>query len=686
MGIDMTPFGPLAITADDYGLTDGINKGIASLAQRQAITGVSVMCHPAARLEQTALLKNSGVLTGVHLVLSEERPLLTDDPGLNPILDRRGRLPDSRSRLFRLILLKPWVLPALKREVEAQINRFAELGLSLDFINSHQHVHLFPPLWLILRPLLESYKVPIRGTARWDWQGWSPQGKINLLSWLSWRLGPRRGHALSLKPMGINAAGHFSLEAAKELLFNPSAGSRREVPELIVHPGRMDRSARDYYSHWRYQWEQEWETLASESMQTLLEQNGCDLLGATMKIREQGPETSTFATRPNASEVVFGLIWPQSWDQMVLFTRLLEGSTRKGVAPRYLLSDLLFGLERHHFEHYRGCSTGRRLLELWFWVRTLAQRIDNDAAVVHLLLPSPAWAWIFRWIKFPGERMVLHYSGRTVAWNWMNLKEFPGDPWLVGRAMLTNPEFLSRFARGVQGAHLTMDARSAETLTALGCKRVFQCPGLIDPWIGLKNRVWERKGKDADSSVLYAGFSGLGSPVEGILDLLRATSMAALENPRLRLILAVEEKHRLVKLKQRILDLGLRDRVMFVDVEEEARLLAQVDVMVLPYRSAMVAPLYPRPLMVAAASGCPLITTAIPAWEHLFHLGSPGLELISPGDVGALRRVLVTLMDRLDRAGGGPLPLKPLAGHQGMEAVSTIHQRLAGGRFIPSQC
>ncbi|HIJ82592.1 MAG: hypothetical protein HW380_2150 [Magnetococcales bacterium] len=682
----MTPFGPLAITADGYGLTEGISEGIARLARTQAITGVSVMCHPAARLERLEILKNSGVLTGVHLVLVEERPVLADDPGLKPILDRRGRFPDSWMRLFFLVMLKPWVLPALKREVEAQINRFVELGLSLDFINSHQHVHLFPPIWLTLRPLLESYKVPIRGTAHWDWQGWSPQGWINAISWISWHLGCRMGNSLSLKPVGINATGRFSMATAKELLTGKQNFSRWEVPELVVHPGCEDRQARDYYSHWKYQWDQERTTLASEPLQTLLEQNGCDLLGASMKIRERVAEAGTFATRTKSSEVVLAMVWPQTWEQVVLFTRLTEGLVRKGSSPHQLLPDLLFGLERHQFEHYRGFSLGRRLIDLWFWLRSLGQRIDNTEALLHLVVPSPAWAWVAGLIGFPGERVLLHYSGRAVAWDAANGKAFLTDPWFVGPAMLANPEFIALLAGRVAAAHLTMDAGTARILTRVGCKRVFQCPGLVELPGGSKGRSETKTRNTSDASAIYVGFSGSGSPVEGLGDLLRAMSLAMPENPPLRLLLTIKDRQRFKKIQKMLLESGLANRTQMVDVGDEEELLSQADVMVLPYRAAVAAALYPQELLAAAASGCPMITTAIPAWEHLFNLASPGLEMISPGDVSALRRALVTLPRRVDRPKGGPPLLKPPSAHQGMEAVSAIHQRLGGGRFIPGNC
>lgn len=680
----MTPFGPLAITADDYGLTDGINEGIVDLARMRAVTGVSVMCHPAARLEKMATLKNTGVLTGVHLVLVEERPILADDPGLKPLLDRRGRFPDGWQRLFALVTLKPWVLPALKREVEAQINRFVELGLSLDFINSHQHTHLFPPIWLVLRPLLESYRVPIRGTAVWDWRGTTPQGMINVASWVSWHLGKRGNGSLSLRPMGLDCSGHFSVAAAEKLLSDMPIVSGREVPELVVHPGCEDREARDYYAHWHYQWDQERTALASDGMQLLLEQLGCDLLGASMKVLERGGATPHFSARLPSNELVLVLAWPQSWEQVVLFARLTEGLTKKGVVPRHIFPDLLSGLERHQFEHYHGFSFVRRLTDLFFWLKTLGQRIDNDQAVVHMVLPSPAWSWLAGLVRFPGERMVLHYTGRVVAWNWANGKDMLTDPWFVVPQLMANPSFMVRLARRVKAAHLTMDVETAARLTDLGCQRVFKCPGLVEPRVQSGLAIEAKKAITIDSSRILIGFSGLGTPMEGIGDLLRA--MASSGNPHVYLLLLVEDRQRIGKIRKIVNGLGLIGRVDIPGMEGEGEVMSRVDAMVLPYRSAMVAPLYPRALLVAAANGCPIITTAIPAWEHLFNLTSPRLTLVSPGDVPALKRILFALTKRKAPISDELPPLKLSDGHQGIEALSAVYHRLGGGRFVPGDC
>ncbi|MBF0419367.1 MAG: hypothetical protein HQL78_04290, partial [Magnetococcales bacterium] len=143
---------------------------------------------------------------------------------------------------------------------------------------------------------------------------------------------------------------------------------------------------------------------------------------------------------------------------------------------------------------------------------------------------------------------------------------------------------------------------------------------------------------------------------------------------------------RMGTLRKTINRLGLVGRVDMTGVEGETEVMSQVDAMVLPYRSAVVSPLYPQALLAAAAKGCPIITTAIPAWEHLFNLTSPRLTIVSPGDVSALKRILVTLGKRKVPVSGELPPLKLSDGHQGIEALSAVYHRLGGGRFVPGEC
>ncbi len=265
----------LAITADDYGLDAAVNRGIEVLAASGYITGTSVMLHAEAVLDRVDHL-NGQTSLGVHLTLVEERPLLAGDSGLAPLLDADGRLPRNYRSLFAQVLARPAVLPALAREAAAQVERFLSLGLKLDFINSHQHVHLFPPIWLALFPLLKRYPVAVRGSRRLPKLGFSSQALVNLAAWISWWLRPLPKHPTT-HPLGISAAGKLTLESAAKsvseavALYDDVDGI---VPELVTHPGHVSPAMEVRYPHWNYHWQEELELLRSEAFKELIEGAG----------------------------------------------------------------------------------------------------------------------------------------------------------------------------------------------------------------------------------------------------------------------------------------------------------------------------------------------------------------------------------------------------------------------------
>lgn len=268
----------LAITADDYGLHPEVNRGIEQLANHGYITSSSILCHQDAHLEQLSNL-NPNVALGVHLCFVEERPLLTNDPQLQPLLDSEGRLPSNYKKLFLKIVRHPSVLPALCREAQAQIQRFLDLGLTLHFINSHQHTHLFPPIWLCLAPVWQQYDVPIRGVHTFKRPNLSPQGMVNLAGWISWQLKPLKQRPV-LTPLGVSCAGKLNFTHSETLFaaesFTQNIQDNLLAPdnllELVTHPGFNSPKLQSLFPHWNYHWQEELELLQSDVFKQLLHQ------------------------------------------------------------------------------------------------------------------------------------------------------------------------------------------------------------------------------------------------------------------------------------------------------------------------------------------------------------------------------------------------------------------------------
>lgn len=232
------------LCADDFALSRGISETIAELAERRCINAVSCMAalpgwEDDAPLLATLAKPGSDVQIGLHLVLSDERPL-TD----LAIRDAGGRLP-SPDRMMLLAYLGRLDIPGLAREIDAQFGAFARMiGRAPDFVDAHQHVHVHPHI----------RRLVIAATQRHAPRAWMRNpadrpGAMVRRPFAGKAIGSSV-HAIGLQAQlaraGLSAnigfAGHYDFRGAYEELlprFFAAAGARHLV---MCHPGagRLD--------------------------------------------------------------------------------------------------------------------------------------------------------------------------------------------------------------------------------------------------------------------------------------------------------------------------------------------------------------------------------------------------------------------------------------------------------------
>jgi predicted glycoside hydrolase/deacetylase ChbG (UPF0249 family) len=135
------------LCADDYGLAPGVNAAIRDLIARRRINATSVMTvaphmtREAADALAALNTPEARASLGLHLTFTAPfRPLTSVRPTAT------GGFPKVAHLLARTTLRR--FAPAqLTAEVEAQLAAFVTLfGKPPDFIDGHQHVHLFPQL------------------------------------------------------------------------------------------------------------------------------------------------------------------------------------------------------------------------------------------------------------------------------------------------------------------------------------------------------------------------------------------------------------------------------------------------------------------------------------------------------------------------------------------------------------
>jgi len=268
----------LIVNADDLGLTSGVNRGILRAFQDGIVTSASLLVTGSAFEEAVALARQSPKLdVGLHLALVEERAVLGREV-LPTLVDETGRFPRTSGEFFKRAFFGRINWHEVEREIAAQIERFQQTGLRLSHLNSHQHLHMFPPVFQIVRRLTSGMKsVWIRNPAG-PWRKspdvrmgrWVQQLGLNLTC-LSARglLGP----PLPLMPdgmYGFEVGGCLTPRALQQIFRNIPDG----LYELICHPGEDDADTRTRYSHWGYRWAEELKALTAPETHMVLEAQG----------------------------------------------------------------------------------------------------------------------------------------------------------------------------------------------------------------------------------------------------------------------------------------------------------------------------------------------------------------------------------------------------------------------------
>jgi hopanoid biosynthesis associated protein HpnK len=270
----------LIVNADDLGLTPGVNRGILRAFQDGIVTSASLLVTGNAFEEAVALARQNPELdVGLHLTLVEERAVLRRE-ALPTLVDETGRFPRTSGEFFRRAFFGRINWDEVEREIAAQITRFQKTGLRLSHLDSHQHLHMFPPVFQIVRRLTRGMdNVSIRNAVG-PWRKspgilmgrWVQQLGLNLTC-----LSVRGLHSPSLQMpdgmYGFEVSGCLTRCALEQIL--------RKIPdglyELICHPGEEDDGTRTRYSHWGYRWAEELNALTAPEMRGILEEQGIAL-------------------------------------------------------------------------------------------------------------------------------------------------------------------------------------------------------------------------------------------------------------------------------------------------------------------------------------------------------------------------------------------------------------------------
>lgn len=218
----------VVVNADDLGLSTRVNTEVERLHQAGVLTSATIMANgPAIEEVQQIHFRNPELGLGVHLNASNFMSL-TGDVGSSDLCDSRGVFHlDFRNRFRRRhisMLAEEWV---------AQVRKVQSLGIEVDHLDSHHHVHTWPWVFPVLREVSRSTGVRLIRNTRNLVPSNERRGLANGLkyalksSWSQW-----------LRLNGMLTTDYFcSVHDLRNLVLLNDWGSVGGTLELMCHPG-----------------------------------------------------------------------------------------------------------------------------------------------------------------------------------------------------------------------------------------------------------------------------------------------------------------------------------------------------------------------------------------------------------------------------------------------------------------
>src|SRR5882724_9566876 len=281
----------LIINADDFGLTNGVNRAVAEAHKHGVVSSATLMANGHAFEQAIALAHGQPRLgVGCHIVLVDGAPLL-DQTAVRSLLDQRGNSggPHFRQGISRfgvLALLRQLDENEIEAEATAQIRKLQEAGITVTHIDSHKHTHLFPR---VLRPLLRAaascgvraIRNPferIQGSQLAAspnlWRRWTEVGVLRSLARQFREAVQQAGITTPDGTLAIVATGALNGRLLRLMVENLPEGTW----ELVCHPGYNDADLQGIRTRLRGSRERELRILTSGSSRDLIARCGADLI------------------------------------------------------------------------------------------------------------------------------------------------------------------------------------------------------------------------------------------------------------------------------------------------------------------------------------------------------------------------------------------------------------------------
>ncbi|MFC1478952.1 carbohydrate deacetylase [Candidatus Margulisiibacteriota bacterium] len=261
------------VNADDFGLTEGINRGIQYCFRQGIVRSTSLMAvGPAFEHAVTIAGETPGLGIGCHLTLVEEKPVLPVSM-VKSLVNPDGCFVKSFKEFIIRYFTGKINLNEVRLEFEAQIKKVLDSGIKITHLDSHQHLHMLPSIFSMVCKLAAVYNIPAVRLTRCP--GWSPKGLV-----LSFFTGSAKGKLKinNLKAVDLFLGVPVSGGLDKSYLLQAFGKYHARNVEIMSHPGELDEQYINRYTGWNYNPELEKEALTDPEVIGVLEKNNIALI------------------------------------------------------------------------------------------------------------------------------------------------------------------------------------------------------------------------------------------------------------------------------------------------------------------------------------------------------------------------------------------------------------------------
>lgn len=282
----------LIVNADDFGLTDGVNRAIAEAHTNGIVTSSTLMANGPAFDDAIRLAKNLPELSvGCHVVLIDGEPVL-DAVRLSTITSNKSgppRFTDNLKSFAARALAGRLDASQIESEAAAQIRKIQSAGITVSHLDSHKHTHLFPA---VLRPVLRAARAcgvrairnpfgprrPLRsGQLLTRPTLWTRYAEVRILRSLAGKFQEAAAREGVLAPDGT--LGVVVTGALDETLFRGIAAIIPEgIWEFVCHPGYNDADLQRANTRLRESRQVELAVLTMPEVRELLSRSGVGLI------------------------------------------------------------------------------------------------------------------------------------------------------------------------------------------------------------------------------------------------------------------------------------------------------------------------------------------------------------------------------------------------------------------------